>query len=101
MHQQANWFVKSDVAYLGWTSSIRHYVYLLVESNKALYCEFMQIPFFKTLKKDCSSLKISNAFLLYFCNIFVLACRTDPHLPDVPIVYASDAFLKLTGAKLN
>lgn len=24
-------------------------------------------------------------------------CRTDPHLPDLPIVYASDAFLKLTG----
>jgi PAS domain S-box-containing protein len=24
-------------------------------------------------------------------------CRTDPHLPDMPIVYASDAFLRLTG----
>ncbi|KAL2510185.1 Protein TWIN LOV 1 [Forsythia ovata] len=23
--------------------------------------------------------------------------RTDPHLPDMPIVYASEAFLKLTG----
>ncbi|KAJ0038399.1 hypothetical protein Pint_23153 [Pistacia integerrima] len=32
-----------------------------------------------------------------FCDIFVLPCRTDPHLPDMPIVYASDAFLKLTG----
>nr|AML78105.1 putative LOV domain-containing protein [Hydrocotyle umbellata] len=26
---------------------------------------------------------------------------TDPHLPDMPIVYASDAFLKLTGYSKN
>nr|AML79225.1 putative LOV domain-containing protein [Johnsonia pubescens] len=25
------------------------------------------------------------------------SCRTDPSLPDMPIVYASDAFLSLTG----
>ena len=24
--------------------------------------------------------------------------RTNPHLPDMPIVYASDDFLKLTGS---
>ncbi|XP_044489700.1 protein TWIN LOV 1 isoform X9 [Mangifera indica] len=38
-----------------------------------------------------SSLRISLGRIK---QSFVL---TDPHLPDVPIVYASDAFLKLTG----
>ena len=32
------------------------------------------------------------------CDIFPWPCRIDPHLPGMPIVYASDAFLKLTGA---
>nr|AML76538.1 putative LOV domain-containing protein [Gyrocarpus americanus] len=27
----------------------------------------------------------------------LISGRTDPYLPDMPIVYASDAFLKLTG----
>ncbi|XP_061991624.1 protein TWIN LOV 1 isoform X4 [Rosa rugosa] len=31
------------------------------------------------------------------CNLTGLPCRTDPHLPDMPIVYASEAFFKLTG----
>ena len=28
---------------------------------------------------------------------FEFSRRTNPHLPDMPIVYASDAFLNLTG----
>ncbi|XP_048134795.1 protein TWIN LOV 1 isoform X2 [Rhodamnia argentea] len=36
--------------------------------------------------------RIKQSFVL-----FVLLARTDVHLPDMPIVYASDAFLKLTG----
>ncbi|XP_059655920.1 protein TWIN LOV 1 isoform X2 [Cornus florida] len=39
----------------------------------------------------CSSLNISLGRIK---QSFVL---TDPHLPDMPIVYASDAFLRLTG----
>ena len=31
-----------------------------------------------------------------YCEL-LLPCRTDPHLNDMPIVYASDAFVKLTG----
>ncbi|XP_061363712.1 protein TWIN LOV 1 isoform X2 [Gastrolobium bilobum] len=31
------------------------------------------------------------------CSMPDFPCRTNPHLPDIPIVYASDAFLKLTG----
>ena len=30
---------------------------------------------------------------------FEFPCRTNPRLSDMPIVYASDAFLKLTGSK--
>lgn len=30
-----------------------------------------------------------------FCEL--LLCRTDPHVSDMPIVYASDAFVQLTG----
>ncbi|KAG8663246.1 protein TWIN LOV 1-like [Manihot esculenta] len=33
---------------------------------------------------------------MHFC-----ICRTEPHLPDMPIVYASDAFLELTGYARN
>lgn len=29
--------------------------------------------------------------------VFEFPRRTNPHLPDMPIVYASDAFMKLTG----
>nr|AML77687.1 putative LOV domain-containing protein [Lathyrus sativus] len=29
--------------------------------------------------------------------VFELPRRTNPHLPDMPIVYASDTFMKLTG----
>lgn len=38
--------------------------------------------------------------MVLFCVCFdmiELPCRTDPHLPDMPIVYASEAFFKLTG----
>ncbi|XP_019434579.1 PREDICTED: protein TWIN LOV 1 isoform X2 [Lupinus angustifolius] len=31
------------------------------------------------------------------CSMPDFPCRTNPHLLDMPIVYASDAFLKLTG----
>jgi hypothetical protein len=31
--------------------------------------------------------------------VFEFPRRTNPHLPDMPIVYASDAFMKLTGTK--
>lgn len=34
----------------------------------------------------------------FFPKIFLQTCRTDPHKSDMPIVYASDAFLNLTGA---
>uniref|UniRef100_A0A5B7BYZ8 LOV domain-containing protein n=1 Tax=Davidia involucrata TaxID=16924 RepID=A0A5B7BYZ8_DAVIN len=36
-----------------------------------------------------------------FGNKCVLPCRIDPHLHDMPIVYASDVFLKLTGYARN
>ncbi|XP_012568267.1 protein TWIN LOV 1 isoform X2 [Cicer arietinum] len=35
------------------------------------------------------------------CGIPDFPCRTNPHLPDMPIVYASDAFTKLTGYARN
>jgi hypothetical protein len=34
-----------------------------------------------------------------FLFVFEFPRRTNPHLPDMPIVYASDAFMKLTGPK--
>lgn len=44
-------------------------------------------------------MKMSNVFVLCFFNMLLSHCRTDPRLPDMPIVYASDAFLRLTGAQ--
>lgn len=38
---------------------------------------------------------------LGFLQHILWPCRIDPHLPGMPIVYASDAFLKLTGALPN
>nr|AML77403.1 putative LOV domain-containing protein [Quassia amara] len=41
-----------------------------------------------------------SLFCVFLQHVNV-AFRTDPHLVDMPIVYASDAFLKLTGYDRN
>lgn len=51
-----------------------------------------------TCKHSSAFCKILIYMICCFAMEFVLPCRTDPHLPGMPIVYASDAFLKLTGA---
>ena len=33
-------------------------------------------------------------------SLLVFLRRIDPHLPNMPVVYASDAFLKLTGSQI-
>lgn len=43
--------------------------------------------------------RIHSSVCLWFYAMSLLFFRTDPHLPDMPIVYASDEFLKLTGAQ--
>lgn len=35
--------------------------------------------------------------LLFSDQTFSMVCRIDPYIPNMPIVYASEAFLKLTG----
>nr|AML76627.1 putative LOV domain-containing protein [Ochna serrulata] len=52
--------------------------------------------------KRCSCLpgtgnRLSSALNISLGRIKQSFVLTDPHLPDMPIVYASDAFLKLTG----
>lgn len=37
-------------------------------------------------------------FVYMLLFVFEFPRRTNPHLPDMPIVYASDAFMKLTGS---
>ncbi|MBA0798391.1 hypothetical protein Gohar_008983 [Gossypium harknessii] len=49
----------------------------------------------------CSAPGLYQGFLmslsLGYLQHILCPCRIDPHLPGMPIVYASDAFLKLTG----
>lgn len=73
----------------------------MVESNKALYCELFQVPIYVVLlRKNVVFTRLLTPLLCAFAPYMCLCiCRTDPHLPDMPIVYASDAFLKLTGAQ--
>lgn len=53
---------------------------------------------FLTLQKVYHTFWRFLIIILCVCfDMIVLPCRTDPHLPDMPIVYASDAFFKLTG----
>nr|AML78717.1 putative LOV domain-containing protein [Elaeocarpus sylvestris] len=61
------------------------------ESTGRLVCEKRCCCFVPVAGCITSSLNISLGRIK---QSFVL---TDPHLPDMPIVYASDAFLKLTG----
>ncbi|GFZ00125.1 PAS/LOV protein B [Actinidia rufa] len=50
-------------------------------------------------KRCCSAGRglLSSSLTLSLGRIKQSFVLTDPHLPDMPIVYASDAFLKLTG----
>ena len=92
-----DWCVEKHAAYLEWVL-VPPLIYHLVESN-SFYCELFQFP---TICNCCCPItvffpQVIDVLLSIFWKHFLFPCRTDPHLHDMPIVYASDAFLKLTG----
>ncbi|CAI0627700.1 unnamed protein product [Linum tenue] len=60
------------------------------ESTGRLVCEKRFGPSFVSSSLHISLGRIKQSFVL-----------VDPHLPDIPIVYASDAFLRMTGYARN
>nr|AML79075.1 putative LOV domain-containing protein [Linum tenuifolium] len=60
------------------------------QSTRRLVCEKRFGPSFVSSSLHISLGRIKQSFVLM-----------DPHLPDIPIVYASDAFLQMTGYARN
>ncbi|KAF7849003.1 hypothetical protein BT93_L1344 [Corymbia citriodora subsp. variegata] len=74
VNQPADWFVGKDANVLDPVLSVHLYLYLLVESNKALYCEFLQVPNCLNFIIAFSCIDITDSFILalpqYVCLAF-------------------------------